>query len=321
MSRLLGGSVLLGFVAVMTGCVTSSVDDGLVYYSTFDNVEAIENPVVGPKGRVVGGSFVYGKKDGGFSVAALQPGALVDLPANFFGPQGTIEFWAKINNPKDFFVDGGDPRFFQVDNGKDFPVFFLEYAANDGGGNSGLHVLAADNWQSSFPGFYGRMPYSRILGTACADWHHYMITWDRDCETKMAVSLDGVVQYTSSKFWTPEKMEEVLGGPQVLSFGMTQGKHSNLSKCDYVIDEFKIWNFAKMAAATAKKSSCEKGPVPDDEKAAPARKRVVVVLSDGSVLKGIIKSDEVRLETLIGPVSIQTDKIRSIGLEAQGEAR
>ena len=316
MFRLLVGSVLLGSVALMTGCATCPFDDGLVYYSTFDSIVAIEKPVVGPKGRVVGGAFVDGKKGGGFSVAARQPGALVDLPANFFGPQGTIEFWAKINNPKSYFVDGGDPRFFQVDNGKDFPVFFLEYAANDGGGNSGLHVLAADNWQSSFKGFHGSMPYSKVLGDARSDWHHYMITWNQDGETKMTVSLDGVVQYASSKCWTPEKMKSVLSVPQTLSFGMTQGKYINLSKCDYVIDEFKIWDFAKGSAATEKKASAtETASKPVEQPSEPAKATVSIALVDGSIIKGTLKEETIHLNTILGPLTIPCDKVRDLRLD------
>lgn len=316
MFRLLVGSVLLGSVALMTGCATCPFDDGLVYYSTFDSIAAIEKPVVGPKGRVVGGAFVDGKKGGGFSVAARQPGALVDLPANFFGPQGTIEFWAKINNPKSYFVDGGDPRFFQVDNGKDFPVFFLEYAANDGGGNSGLHVLAADNWQSSFKGFHGSMPYSKVLGDARSDWYHYMITWNQDGETKMTVSLDGVVQYASSKCWTSEKMKSVLSVPQTLSFGMTQGKYINLSKCDYVIDEFKIWDFAKGSAATEKKASAtETASKPVEQPSEPAKATVSIALVDGSTIKGTLKEETIHLNTILGPLTIPCDKVRDLRLD------
>ena len=316
MFRLLVGSVLLGSVALMTGCATCPFDDGLVYYSTFDSIAAIEKPVVGPKGRVVGGAFVDGKKGGGFSVAARQPGALVDLPANFFGPQGTIEFWAKINNPKSYFVDGGDPRFFQVDNGKDFPVFFLEYAANDGGGNSGLHVLAADNWQSSFKGFHGSMPYSKVLGDARSDWYHYMITWNQDGETKMTVSLDGVVQYASSKCWTSEKMKSVLSVPQTLSFGMTEGKYINLSKCDYVIDEFKIWDFAKGSAATEKKASAtETASKPVEQPSEPAKATVSIALVDGSTIKGTLKEETIHLNTILGPLTIPCDKVRDLRLD------
>ena len=31
----------------------------------------------------------------------------------------------------------------------------------------------------------------------------------------------------------------------MLTFGLTREKHINLSKCTYVIDEFKIWDYAK----------------------------------------------------------------------------
>lgn len=314
MSRFLVGSVLLGSVALMTGCATCPFDDGLVYYSTFDSIAAIEKPVVGPKGRVVGGAFVDGKKGGGYSVAAQQPGALVDLPANFFGPQGTIEFWAKINNPKSYFVDGGDPRFFQVSNGVDFPAFFLEYAANDGGGNSGLHVLAADNWQSSFRGFHSSMEYSKILGDKQSDWHHYMITWDRDAETKMAVYLDGVEQYTSVKFYTPEAMTAFYGVPQTLSFGLTEGKHCNLSKCDYVIDEFKIWSVCKAMSKKAPEPVVEPTPPECTAKAEEksAKPSVSVVLIDGSVLNGTVKEASIRLNTILGPMTVPFDKIKNL---------
>lgn len=320
MHRLVFGAGLLGVAVMLAGCRTCSVPDGLIYYSTLDNVEAIENPVVGPKGRVVGGSFVKGVRDEGYRIEAMKQGAFVDLPANFFGPQGTIEFWAKLLNNKDYFVDGGDPRFFQVDDGKRNAPFFLEYAANDGGGNSGLHVLAADNWVSCFKGFHGSMPYSKVLGNAQNEWHHYAIAWNRDAEgNKLTVYVDGKSTITSEHFYPKGKMEEAYGVPLVLNLGLNEGPDRWWSsKSPYVLDEFKVWevektNFeikkpaveAKSAVAVSKKIETRAEPQ-------SAKPNVTIYLRDGSVLKGAMEEESVHLNMVIGPVKVQCDKIQSI---------
>lgn len=311
MIRLTVCSALVSLAAVLSGCRTCAVPDDLAYYSTFDDVAAIENPVVGPTGTVVNARFVEGKVGRGFEIEGRSPGARVALPPNFFGPEGTIEFWAKIENPKDYFVDGGDPRFFQVGDGVNFPIFFLEFAANDGGGNSGLHVLAVDNWKSSFSGFHGSMPYSRVLGDAQKEWHHYAIVWNRDAEEKLAVYLDGKVQFTSKKFYTDAKMEELFGAPLLLTFGLTREKHINLSKCTYVIDEFKIWRRAKDFRGMKREARPAAEDAPDAQPTANGR-RATIYLSDGSVLKGAVRQKSLDLDSVIGPLEIPLDKVRSL---------
>lgn len=296
-------------VCGLAAAVSAKPANDLIYYSTCDDVASIENPKVGPKGKVLNSRFVEGKKGKGFEVEGRRPGARINLPSGFFGPKGTIEFWAQIKNPKDYFIDGGDPRFFQVDNGVDFPIFFLEYAANDGGGNSGLHVLAVDNWQSSFGGFCGSMPYSKVLGEKKSEWHHYAVAWNRDADVKMSVYLDGVLQYSSKKFYSDEKLKECFGVPQILSFGMTETWHINLSKCTYVIDEFKVWSVEKKAFNLgAKPGSASRKPTPGGES-------VTITLSDGGVIKGALKEKTLHVNTLIGPLNIPSHKIQSVSFE------
>ena len=106
-------------------------------------------------------------------------------------------------------------------------------------------------------------------------------------------------------------MEELFGAPQLLTFGLTREKHINLSKCTYVIDEFKIWRRAKDFRGMKREARPAAEDAPDAQPTANGR-RATIYLSDGSVLKGAVRQKSLDLDSVIGPLESPLDKVRSL---------
>ena len=230
----------------------------LLYHCTFDDAAAIERPAAGPNGTFLGGEFVPGKTGNALRSPGDVSVAEVDLPRGTLQSRGTIEFWAKIEEPPPSFPDRGNPRFFNLwlsEDGSDAGPCstHLQFTANDGMGMSGLcgmlyhRAMAADPHMETHT-------YSPILDDPAA-WHHYAIVWDSE-GLPFAKSSDG----------TPAVATLVLDGKVLQTFGRNQlskgegllklpslrGKlafpvpsdRTEVAACrvPFLIDEFKIWS-------------------------------------------------------------------------------
>lgn len=223
----------------------------LLYCCTFDDPASITRPAAGPAGRFLGGSFVPGKKGGALRVEADTPAFETTLPKGFFGPEGCIEFWAKIEGDNPLYVDGGDPLFFSLFNERG-SVTLLQFAANNGFARGGLGG-AMSGWPfGTVPHWSGSMPYEGVLGASWADWHHYAMSW----------KAKGFGDGSFVKVFVDGKPQRLFGGvddDQVPARLADYGNHdyalgipwhgahgdNRRSKKPFLIDEFKIWNAAK----------------------------------------------------------------------------
>ena len=229
----------------------STQHSALLYHCTFDNPSAISSPAAGPAGRLLGGSFVPGKVGNALRVEKDAPAFESVLPTGFLGPEGCIEFWAKIEGDDPRYVDGGDPLFFSLFDERG-AVTLLQFAANNGFARGGLGG-AVMSWPfGTIPHWSGSMPYEGVLGPDWAGWHHYAMSW----------KAEGFGDGSFVKVFVDGRPQPVLGGvdddkvPARLAdfpnhdhlLGLPWGRSrvdNRRSKKPFLIDEFKIWKTAK----------------------------------------------------------------------------
>ncbi len=221
---------------------TSAAKDGLVFSCTFDDEKSVASPAIGPSvklelGRIKGN----GKNGGALYVEPGVAGAQIAFPAGIFGNEGCIEFWANMASGKTEFTTGGDPRFFLLSDSMGREFAYLEFASNNGCGNSGFggHICglrAQTNRGCSF-----MMPYSDVFkGQNYNGWHHYAFVWSVG---SLRIFIDGKLvcsgrgQYDTATFSDSEILMDI-------PLNRIRGKSFN-NKSAFYMDDLKIWNYAK----------------------------------------------------------------------------
>ena len=217
-------------------------DERLVFYCTFDDEESVRSPAVGPSAKLEFGQIAAneGKRDGAFIVKAGVAGAAITLPTNTIGAEGCIEFWAKMTSGKSEFLDGGDPRFYTIFDGIGIERGCFEFASNNGGGNSGLGGRFCGMSTQTGRGTYHSVPYASIFhGADYREWHHYAFVWT---QMGLSIFLDGkeVCHETGKVF-----AEELSNTTVTIAIPIRKGASPFNSKSSFMMDELKIWNFAK----------------------------------------------------------------------------
>ena len=257
------GPLAIPLRAVASLAIASDATDALIYHCTFDSPSSITRPVVGPAGTFLGGDFVPGKVGNALRTPGDIPVAEIDLPRGFMQSRGTIEFWAKIEDPPAFYGDGGNPGFFGMwlfDNPSDPGLCstYLCFNANNGMGMAGLCGMVYHRAMATDPHMRTNT-YAPIL-SAPSDWHHYAIAWDAE-GLSFATASDG----------TPAVATLVLDGRVLQTFGRNQlsrgkglldlpkkiGKlafpvpaarwNASAKRVPFLIDEFKIWSEPRIA--------------------------------------------------------------------------
>lgn len=230
--------------------------DGLIFYCTFDNPEDVANPAIGPSAHYNRATLSEGKEGQALLAQRFKPQVAYDLPANFFGKSGCIEFWAKILKTSPYVGSGGDPRLFTlVTKETGDTVSTIDIVSNNGNGNSGFATWTICGNIASIGGMRG-LNYSELFDKGdWRDWHHYAVVWDADGikglpfddTKKAALFVDGKI--TSCAQFDTRKMDDInrlLASPSRLCFTHDPDKDpEHQTKSPFLIDEFKIWNFAK----------------------------------------------------------------------------
>ena len=186
------------------------------------------------------------------------------LPKGFLGPEGCLEFWAKIEGDDLRYVDGGDPLFVSLYDERR-SITLLQFAANNGFARGGLGGAMAGWPFGTIPHSGWSMEYRKILGDNWADWHHYAMSW----------KADGFGDGSFVKVFVDGNPQPVLGGvddekvPARLS---DYGNHAydlgipwHASSTDrrrsmkpFLVDDLKIWSVAKTDFACSRSDS----PIP-----------------------------------------------------------
>ena len=220
-----------------------SAEDGLIFHCTFDDEASLASPLVGPPVKLELGRICPDKgKDGGaLFVKPGIAGAQVVFPAGTFGDEGCIEFWANMASGKTEFSTGGDPRFFILTNDMGSECSHLQFASNDGCGNSGLCGHYCFLGAQTTRGCSGLMPYSDVFkGEDYNGWHHYALVWSPSIvsiylDGKQVCSANGTVNATKAV-----NSNVIMDIP----LNREHGKSFN-NKSAFYMDDLKIWNYAK----------------------------------------------------------------------------
>ena len=228
---------------------------GLIFHCTFDDAEAVSCPAIGPRAIFNKARFMDGKFDQAMSVRRYSPEAAFDLPPHFFGKAGCIEFWAKILKQNPSVGWGGDPRLFSVrDTATGDPFFMIDIVSNDGRGDSGFATWSLPGNFASISGMRG-LTYQELFDKdSWRDWHHYAIVWDDsgikgipEKGRRAALFIDGKLT-PCAKFdnRNTAELERLIASSSRLSFTYDPDQdHELQTKSPFLIDEFRIWNYAK----------------------------------------------------------------------------
>ena len=221
---------------------TSAAKDGLVFFCTFDDEKSVAAPAIGPSVKLELGTISgNGKNGGALYVEPGVAGAQIVFPAGTFGNEGCVAFWAKMASGKTEFTTGGDPRFFLLSDSMGREFAHLEFASNNGCGNSGFggHICglrAQTNRGCSF-----MMPYSDVFkGQNYNGWHHYAFVWSVG---RLRIFIDGKLvcsgsgQYDTATFDNTEIFMDI-------PLNRIRGKSFN-NKSAFYMDNLKVWNYAK----------------------------------------------------------------------------
>ena len=215
---------------------------GLVFHCTFDGENALAAPECGPAVKLECGSVVRGKgrSGGALFVPPGVAGAQVTFPAGTLGPEGRIEFWARLAGGKPEFESGGDPRFFVLSRPDGKEISHLEFASNDGCGDSGLSVHFCGQRTQTGKGFRNTMPYSAVFnGGDIGGWHRYEFAWS---PARISIRLDGKEVCHADG---PVDTGRLAGGVVMdIPLSRTRGRSHN-NKAAFYMDDLKVWNTAK----------------------------------------------------------------------------
>ena len=234
---------------------TDGNDDSLVFYCTFDDNLSITSPAVGPGGECFATTFQYGKFGNALFCPEYISCASFLFPENFLGTTGCIEFWAMLKKTNSRVGWGGDPRLFTLS--RDYAgstVATLDVVSNNGGGNSGFATWTLLGNTASISGMPSGLTYGDIYPNGnWHGWHHYAICWDAngipglDAKRTVALYVDGnLTPVAKTDHRSLDEVKAIISQRLRLSFsGNSTDKCEHNTKSPFLIDEFKIWNYAK----------------------------------------------------------------------------
>lgn len=221
---------------------------GLVLWNRLDSEYEVTRSAVGPGGMFNAGRFVEGRFGKAIELNMQEQFGVTFPPEIVPGPDGCIEFWAKlVNFPKDMRQQGGSwPGLIAACSQNDSQDFLLCFCANDGASNGGICARVA-GLGSAGTGHFGDWTYARALNSnEVNDWHHYGFVWATNGipgvdngARKTAVYVDGKL---NTGFWgggTGDKLTVPTNG----RFGLLS--HQGTQTGSVVFDNLKIWSYAK----------------------------------------------------------------------------
>ena len=228
--------------------------DGLIFYCTFDDEASITSPAIGPAGTFMTGRFEEGKFGQALRAMPFTKHAAFEFPVGFIKDSGCIEFWAKILKPNPAVGTGGDPRLLAITFADTHELAsWVDVGSNDGTGNSGFTLSSWFGARSSMRGARYLRYAELFLAGDWQDWHHYAVVWDKNGildlpqSPKAALLVDGklvtcveVQSVPTHLFRMPSQTPYILG----ITYDPAHGAE-NTTKSPFLIDEYKIWNYAK----------------------------------------------------------------------------
>lgn len=176
----------------------------VILSNTLGSQYEIEHSQIGLNGSFSSGIFVPGRTPGSTAYHS-DGGAGLSFPKEIIpSPQGSIEFWGKMDTDTDQVAVGGQSGYwFMIGDGA--ASYVLGFNANDGAGGGGLCAWAGTSTACT-GGFSGAWTYTSALqGGNIQDWHKYQLVWDvnglagiGDGSHKAAIFVDNTL---NSNYW------------------------------------------------------------------------------------------------------------------------
>lgn len=252
-----------------------------VFHTTFDSVDALSRPEVGEPAVIAREvTFCDGVKGRALQVKQGSGSVGFRLPKGLPVERGAIEFHARIDNPREWYRDAGDPTFFSVfdEATTNQMVMAFEINANNGVAKSGWYFRMNHlGWITSLPNFGWRISYKTCFPESDPKgWHHYLIQWNlsglpggRDIarvfvDGEQILAINGDFEHSHVEAEALDRCRKAMSQPCML-FLAREFHEQGQNHSDYAIDELTIWPDEKGDLVAAK----------------PAPAKRVLKLSDG----------------------------------------
>jgi uncharacterized repeat protein (TIGR02543 family) len=221
---------------------------GLVLWNRLGSTNEVLNSEIGPNGSLNAGRFVDGPFGKGIELTMQEQMGVTFPPQIVPGPDGCIEFWAKLTGFSGTIRQPGGswPGLIAACDQTGAQHFLLTYCCNDGASNGGITARVA-GLGCAGTGVYGYWTYESALKTnTVSAWHHYALVWatqgvpgvDNGLR-KAAVYVDGKL---NSGYWGGGTGSQ-LAVPTNGLFGLLS--HQGTPTGSVAFDNIKIWNYAK----------------------------------------------------------------------------
>lgn len=227
---------------------SGAIPKGLVLWNQLGSESDVKNSRVGPGGKLNGGRFVEGKFGNGVELNMNEQYGVTFPVETVSGPDGCVEFWAKLVDFPSGLAWGARPALLSGDDGKGAQHFImLHLNGNDGQSNGGL-IADIPGLANGATGQFGQWTYARALGAdSVGDWHHYAMVWASDGipgvdngKRTVAAYVDGKL---NSSIWRGAGGNIRPAVPATGRFGLLW--QSEMQGGRVVFDNLKVWKYAK----------------------------------------------------------------------------
>ncbi|MCL1921966.1 MAG: hypothetical protein FWG50_12995 [Kiritimatiellaeota bacterium] len=225
-------------------------EPGLLLYAPLDketaDLELFGARMEAQKTRVVPGHA-------GDALLLESPDAKVTLHLPFSPhamPEGTIELWVKLPQPRQRFGGGGQPWLFNIENpGTRFnSQMAFGFTGNDGTGKGGLvgRIQAVAVAGTHYAGAISSIAETGLLRDTPDGWHHYAFIWKADGldipdarGKALALAVDGRVVAVADRMNNDTPRQAAAEGIRLVITG--GGNDSR----PLAVSDLKIWSSAK----------------------------------------------------------------------------
>ncbi len=141
--RRLSLHVAVACVMAMFGTTWAEDEQSLVLWNRLGSESDVRNSAVGPDGKLNAGRFVEGRFGTGIELNMQEQFGVTFPPEIVPGPDGCIEFWAKLVDFPSELHWGDRPGLIAATDEEGSHHFMLHFNGNDGRGNGGLCARVA----------------------------------------------------------------------------------------------------------------------------------------------------------------------------------
>ena len=193
--------------------------------------------------------IVEGRLGNAMSLESADARVTLHLPfLPYAMPEGTIEFWARLPQPRQRFSGGGQPWFLNIisPGGRNNTHFVFGFTASDNTGKGGLvgRILGIGTAGTHAAGAVSNIAETGLLQDSPDGWHHYALVWKRDGldfpgarGRSLLIAVDGKIvavgDNETSHVHPPEGSRLVIPGGNIDAAR------------PLMISDLKIWNHAK----------------------------------------------------------------------------